>query len=659
MIEKSFRIYFTAKAPITQEGKNNLSVWKNADSFCDFFSLRNVEKSSVKIKFYMLYDKTNLYIHTTASTPDTLRITKDSVVSERPCFHFLFSLGKMQEERILKIVTREEGSCEITVNDEVKECSGLKYAMKIREQRSGYIWETTIAIPFDLLERKSPSDGEPLKFSAMHSHRDPNWECIREWNILTPVKDIYAKKDHWINGVFTEKSGSPACYSVTGLMNDSYKTAEITLNPEECDSEPYKNILGMNNSPRISSAGRVEKEKALFKRLGPARVRHHDAALCDPGYALIDVSRIFPLFRADHNDPENYDFAPTDLYLSHVKDCGTPIEFRFGESIEHSGTTFRVNPPADPQKWAEICVNILRHYTQGWHNGMNLDITHACLWEEPDGIYNLFTGPYEKYLELYKCFATEIRKAFPDMKMGGPEAIALEKVDEFCAFCRKNNLPMDFLGKTAYNRRLPQDFSDQAVTMREIARKHGFDNAEIFISEWHMCPKSWKKNYFDDRLTTENAAFSAASIILMQDTTDMAYFYIWASYGFYGLFSDPDSPYKVYYALCLYTEFIRKNGKALPVKMEQEQPGNYYLASVDEKETVHLLFARFISITDKLNIQLPSGYRICRMKTVSDESPDAESVKEFKADKSGNFVIPFPEKAYGVYLLEFEKNSIK
>ena len=147
--------------------------------------------------------------------------------------------------------------------------------------------------------------------------------------------------------------------------------------------------------------------------------------------------------------------------------------------------------------------------------------------------------------------------------------IALEKIDEFCAFCRKNDLPLDFLGKTAYNRRLPRDFSDQSVSMRDIARKHGYHNVEIFMSEWHMCPRSWKKNFFDDRETIENAAFSAASIMLMQDVTDMAYFYIWASAGFYGLFSDPDSPFKVYYALCLYTEFIRKNGNVLRHQFHQ------------------------------------------------------------------------------------------
>ena len=656
MKSEHFRIFFTGRKPVTPNGKRNTSVWKNADSFYDFFSLQEVETSSVKIKFSMMYDKQNLYIYSKYSMPDALRNKETSTVTEKPQFQYLFILGKKQDNRILRIILREEGSCEVTVNGDPKEPADLKFSMSTQELRSGYKWESVLTIPFEILERKAPADGEILSFSAIHSCRNPDWECLRDWNILTPLKTIYTNNDYWINGSFSEKAEIPASYSAAERLRDSYANAEITLDPEECASGPYKNILGMNNSPRISSALRVEKEKALFKKLGPARVRHHDAVLCDPGYALIDVSRIFPLFRADHNDPENYDFAPTDLYLGHVKDCGIPIEFRFGESIEHSGTTFRVNPPTDPQKWAEICVNILRHYLQGWHNGMKLDITHASLWEEPDGIYNLFTGPYEKYLELYKCFATEVKKAFPDVKVGGPEAIALEKIDEFCAFCRKNDLPLDFLGKTAYNRRLPRDFSDQSVSMRDIARKHGYHNVEIFMSEWHMCPRSWKKNFFDDRETIENAAFSAASIMLMQDVTDMAYFYIWASAGFYGLFSDPDSPFKVYYALCLYTEFIRKNGNVLPVKMECEQPGNYYMASVDEKGTVHLLFARYISMTEQLKIQLPSGYRSCRMKTLSDESPAAEKIKEFKSDRKGSFVIPFPEKAYGVYLLEFAKS---
>ena len=89
-----------------------------------------------------------------------------------------------------------------------------------------------------------------------------------------------------------------------------------------------RNILGMNNSPRIVSPGAMATETEYFKALSPARVRYHDAVIENPGYAVIDVTRIFPLFRADEKDPENYDFKPTDLYLKQVVDCGTPIEFR-------------------------------------------------------------------------------------------------------------------------------------------------------------------------------------------------------------------------------------------------------------------------------------------------------------------------------------------
>ena len=63
MKSEHFRIFFTGRKPVTPNGKRNTSVWKNADSFYDFFSLQEVETSSVKIKFSMMYDKQNLYIY--------------------------------------------------------------------------------------------------------------------------------------------------------------------------------------------------------------------------------------------------------------------------------------------------------------------------------------------------------------------------------------------------------------------------------------------------------------------------------------------------------------------------------------------------------------------------------------------------------------------
>ena len=91
MKSECFRIFFTDKVPVTPDGKKIASVWKNADSFCEFFSLRKVDKSSVKINFSLLYDKNNLYACAKCSMPDALRNKETSAVTEKPSFQYLFT----------------------------------------------------------------------------------------------------------------------------------------------------------------------------------------------------------------------------------------------------------------------------------------------------------------------------------------------------------------------------------------------------------------------------------------------------------------------------------------------------------------------------------------------------------------------------------------
>ena len=201
----------------------------------------------------------------------------------------------------------------------------------------------------------------------------------------------------------------------------------VTLAPEKTGGA-IRNILGMCNSPTIRNVGRTETDKRLFKKLHPARVRHHDAVNENPGYEIVDVTRIFPLFHADENDPANYVFAPTDFYFQQIVDCGIPIELKFGERIEKGGQKFKVLPPSDPKKWAKICVNILRHYNEGWADGMRLGIRYVSIWEEPDN-QALFVGPFEQYLELYRETALALRRAFPEVKICGPNTMELKKLE--------------------------------------------------------------------------------------------------------------------------------------------------------------------------------------------------------------------------------------
>lgn len=76
----------------------------------------------------------------------------------------------------------------------------------------------------------------------------------------------------------------------------------------------------------------------------------------------------FPDFNADPSDPDSYDFAFTDAYLQTLANSGIQPFYRLGVTIENSYLikSYAIIPPADFEKWAEICCGIVRHYNEGW-----------------------------------------------------------------------------------------------------------------------------------------------------------------------------------------------------------------------------------------------------------------------------------------------------
>lgn len=657
MSQPVYRIFSVPSSPIAENGKKIAKFWKKADILTDLYCTSEMKKSETRSRFSMLFDKEALYITMDCTSPISFR----GETGEQNSITIFLAAGE-DEKRYLQLFVKENGFFATVINEKELDLPEIRSFISIKENARNYKVECRFIVPFTLLQMDPVQKGASLRFSVSHCRPDPEWECIDylSANHYVDGSFVGVEKDggylgikNWGKAEFSLEEALPQKHSVSKRFLQEGKKGVLKFdltNP----LAPYKNILGMNNSPRIKNAAGAILEKELFKRLGPARVRHHDAALNDGGYALIDVSRIFPLFRADHNDPENYDFGPTDLCLSYVKECGVPIEFRFGESIEHSQERFRVKPPKDREKWAEICVNILRHYLEGWHNGMQLDITHASLWEEPDNI-RLFDGSFEEeFFPLYKAFSTALKKRFPNVKVGGVQSIGLR--ENFLAYCRENKLVLDFYSTTGYSRQI-HVFRNKALLMKETAKKYGYGDAGIFISEWHYGPRSWKNfpPFMWERESVDNAAFSVVTLIELQDVVDMAYFYEWTSIGLWGLFLYPQTPFPVYYALCFYTDFIRKNGKSLPLSFEKGLLRVSSLASIEDDGTINVLLARFKSPVEELAFPLPEEYKKCRMKMVTEDSLTGEEVKEFCRQENEHFSIPFPGKKFGVYMLEFSK----
>src|SRR5687767_11462799 len=175
----------------------------------------------------------------------------------------------------------------------------------------------------------------------------------------------------------------------------------------------FRALNGINKGP-IAAGGTIDLTDK-HRELGIPFTRLHDCLWPHPD--VVDIHSIFRDPTADPEPPESYDFALTDEYLAAVQKTGARMIYRLGESIEHMQTKRFVHPPADAQKWAAICVGIVRHYNEGWANGFRYEIPYWEIWNEPENRPAMWTGSDEQFFELYSTAARTLKKRFPKLKI--------------------------------------------------------------------------------------------------------------------------------------------------------------------------------------------------------------------------------------------------
>ena len=265
------------------------------------------------------------------------------------------------------------------------------------------------------------------------------------------------------------------------LKIDLQKDTGLTL-------KPYH---GVTNGPLYSAGNKSLVDE--YKEIGVPSVRLHNTY---GAYTrlVVDVSKIFPVFEADENDPENYYFAHTDQLLQAIIDSGAEIVYRLGESIDHSIYAHSAKPPKDFEKWARICINMIRHFNDGWADGHRFNIRYFEIWNEPEGVntYGRQTmwrgGTLESAFELYKVIALKIKEYDPNLKVGGMSFISCNQpMEKFVKFCIENKLPLDFVSNHSYGwsaiRLMPRN-----EMVKKLLDENGYD-VEWLLDEW---------NFYDD-----------------------------------------------------------------------------------------------------------------------------------------------------------------
>ncbi len=273
-----------------------------------------------------------------------------------------------------------------------------------------------------------------------------------------------------------------------------------------------KPLHGMCNGPLSPGADLSD----LFLSMGVPRVRFADAGGKQAGL-YVNVSAIFPDMSADEYDPGSYRFAPTDALIKVAALSGTEIVYRLGESDNGWYYAF----PENVDKWVRVCTNIIRHYNDGWADGMRAGIRFFEVWTTPDTMKDVGNAAT---FAFYEKVAHGVKSYDPDLQVGGmgfADYGAMAR--EFIKFCKKKQVPLDFVSICAYGE-TPDAALAGASKLSAYLQKSDMAHLPIHISEWNcarpdagVLPPAQKQEAYERLHSLGGAIFCASALLKMQN----------------------------------------------------------------------------------------------------------------------------------------------
>jgi len=351
-----------------------------------------------------------------------------------------------------------------------------------------------------------------------------------------------------------------------------------------------KPLHGVGNGP-LSRGNTIDISK-YFKMISPPFARLHDTGF--PESREVDVHTIFRDFSKDADNPENYDFFLTDKYLKAILDLGTDIIYRLGETIATADRRIYVNPPEDNEKYARICVNIIRHYNDGWADGHNYGINYWEIWNEPS-VDNMWTGNTKEWLELYGAVFKAIKDYDSELMIGGPVACEPNSIIHypFLDYVTEKKLIPDFYSFHCYTSSM-EHAKYYLDSMYEKLEEYNLTQLPAFITEWNYVPRgddgrvfweiprSEKLDLFHRMVSAEGAAHTAMFLGLLQDSfVEEANYYAMHVDGLFSCFSKYGVPEKPFFSLVAF-KHIYDLGNQIVVNGNETLSESYCVASGNE-----------------------------------------------------------------------------
>lgn len=436
----------------------------------------------------------------------------------------------------------------------------------------------------------------------------------------------------------------------------------LIIDPDKKINE-FKPLNGVNCAPyAINYGGNQSIIKECFKELNVPYSRLHDVQGSYGGTYFIDVPNIFRDFDADENDEKNYDFYYSDEYITAIVNSGAKIYYRLGVTIEWGSKKYTTVPPKDFGKWARICEHIILHYNKGWANGFEYDIEYWEIWNEPENPASMWTGTKEQFFDLYRIASKYLKKAFPEIRIGGYGSCGFYAVTsrkdnaffkkvlqffyDFIDMVKEEKLPLDFYSWHIYTSDV-KELAEHAKFVREYLDKNGLVDTESHLNEWNV---GGEGGGFHLMRNMTGASFILAALCEMQRTgyVDFASYYCFSYLARYnGLFDlNVGTKTCTYYALKEYGELVGlKNQIETTCNSE-----NVYCAGGNNGGVSKIIVVNFDNDDEKFKLTfkgVPHGATVTVSKLFADKMLVKESVYtdynakelEFDLKKQGVAII--------------------
>lgn len=402
-----------------------------------------------------------------------------------------------------------------------------------------------------------------------------------------------------------------------------------------------------------------------------------------PGTDCVHVQTIFRDMSRDADDPASYDFSLTDQYVAAVVAVGAKPIYNLGLGVDSdlwnelkTGEYRKAKsniPPADPQKFAQICANIVRHYNDGWADGFHYNIEYWEIWNEPN-LKSFWLGTQEQYFELYAAVATTLKEVNPAIKVGGPGFSGGEGKDpfawleQFLSMCQQRKLPLDFCSWHSYGKEHSRPMK-QAADVQRLLEKYGFPEAENHLNEWSPCfepMNEWfhnpvaMRNHFVRTGSSEGGAFNVSFLIFLQDTpVDVAAFYSGDTLG-WGFVDRYGAPKTTFFAFKAFRRLLDT-----PVRVEAhgsniEQGFGVLAGLARDKSRASILVSNYRADYDDYEIvarNLPWDDETLVTRVVVDQEHELESTATERFAGDSPLVIHAPGNTPSVYLFELTPPS--